>query len=124
MPKKVITLPSTSQLPYSPAVRAGEYIFVSGQTGYRDWTGNEVTGIEAQTKQCFENIKLVLQASASSLDDIVKVTVFLSDAGDFARMNEVYKSYFPKVPPARSTIQAGMVLPGMLVEIECIVYTA
>jgi reactive intermediate/imine deaminase len=123
MPKRAITLPSASPLPYSPAVRAGEFLFISGQTGYKDWSGNEVLGIEAQTRQCFENIKLVLQASGSSLEDVVKVTVFLSDSGHFAKMNEVYKSYFPKAPPARSTVQAGMVIPGMLIEIECIAYT-
>jgi 2-iminobutanoate/2-iminopropanoate deaminase len=124
MPKKAITLPTSSTLPYSPAVRAGDYVFVSGQTGYKDWSGNEVKGIEAQTKQCLENIKLVLQTAASSLDDVVKVTVFLNDANDFARMNEVYQSYFPKTPPARSTIQAGMVITNMLVEIDCVAYTA
>jgi 2-iminobutanoate/2-iminopropanoate deaminase len=124
MPKKAITLPSASQLPYSPAVRAGDYVFVSGQTGYKDWAGQEVTGIEAQTKQCLENVKLVLQAAAATLDDVVKVTVFLSDAGYFTKMNEVYQSYFPKAPPARSTIQAGMVIPNMVIEIDCIAYTA
>jgi len=124
MPKKAIALPAATQVPYSPAVRAGDYVFVSGQTGYKDWSGKEITGIEAQTRQCFENTKLVLQAAAASLEDIVKVTVFLSDAADFAKMNEVYKTYFPKAPPARSTIQAGMVIPGMLIEIECIAYTA
>jgi reactive intermediate/imine deaminase len=124
MVKKAITLPSASKLPYSPAVRAGDYVFVSGQTGYKDWAGNEVKGIEAQTRQCFENMNLVLKAAGSSLDDVVKTTVFLSDAADFSKMNGVYESYFPKNPPARSTIQAGMVIPGMLVEIDCIAYTA
>jgi 2-iminobutanoate/2-iminopropanoate deaminase len=123
MGKKVISLPDPSKLPISPAVRAGDYIFVSGQIGFTDLTGKEVKGIEAQTKQCFENIKQILQAEGSSLSDIVKVTVFLSDSSNFVKMNEVYQSYLTKGYPARSTVLTSLISPDMLIEIECIAYS-
>lgn len=122
MKKQVINVPNAPRLPFSPAIRAGDYIFVSGQGGFVDTAGREVEGIDAQTRQCLENIKRVLVAAGSSLDDVVKVTVFLGSVGDFARMNEVYQGYFPKDQPARSTAVTGLVIPNMLVEIECIAY--
>jgi 2-iminobutanoate/2-iminopropanoate deaminase len=123
MVKKVITVPSTPKLPFSPAIRAGDYIFVSGQIGLTDAQGKETKGIKAQTKQCLENIKAVLTAAGASLDDVVKVTVFLRSEKDFAEMNEVYQSYFAKDQPARSTVITGLVLSNMLIEIECIAYS-
>jgi 2-iminobutanoate/2-iminopropanoate deaminase len=123
MGKEIITLPNALKLPLSPAIRAGDYIFVSGQIGFIDSSGKEVRGIEAQTRQCLENIKQVLEVARSSLNDVVKVTVFLSKIDHFAQMNEVYQSYFPKDYPARSTIVVGEMIPGMLVEIECIAYS-
>jgi 2-iminobutanoate/2-iminopropanoate deaminase len=124
MGKEVITVPNAPKLPYSPAIRAGDYIFVSGQVGFIDSAGKEVKGIEAQTRQCLENVKQVLVAAGSSLNEVVKVTVFLSNAAHFDLMNEVYRSYFPKDCPARSTVVTSPVLPNMLVEIECIAYPA
>lgn len=123
MVKKVITVPDAFKLPFSPAIRAGDYIFVSGQIGHVDAQGREVKGIEAQLKQCLENMKRVLAAAGSSLEDVVKVTVFLRNEKDFARMNEVYQSYFAKDQPARSTVIAGLVLPSMLIEMDCIAYS-
>ena len=123
MVKKVITLPDAPKLPFSPAIRAGDYIFVSGQIGHVDAQGREVKGIEAQVKQCLENMKKVLAAAGSFLEDVVKVTVFLRNEKDFARMNEVYQDYFAKDQPARSTVIAGLVLPSMLIEIDCIAYS-
>ena len=123
MVKKVITLPDALKLPFSPAIRAGDYIFVSGQVGHTDAQGREVKGIEAQVKQCLENVKKVLAAAGSSLDDVVKVTVFLRNEKDFAKMNEVYQGYFTKDQPARSTVIAGLALPSMLIEMECIAYS-
>jgi 2-iminobutanoate/2-iminopropanoate deaminase len=123
MEKKVITVPNAPELPFSPAIKAGDYIFVSGQIGFIDAAGKEVKGIEAQTRQCLENIKQVLQVAGSSLNDVVKVTVFLGDGSHFAQMNEVYQSYFPKDYPARSTIVTNMFIPNMLIEIECIAYS-
>ena len=123
MVKKVITVPDAFKLPFSPAIRAGDYIFVSGQIGHVDAQGREVKGIEAQLKQCLENMKRVLAAAGSSLEDVVKVTVFLRNEKDFARMNEVYQGYFAKDQPARSTVIAGLVLPSMLIEMDCIAYS-
>lgn len=122
MAKEVITIPNAPKLPFSPAIRGGDYIFVSGQGGFVDAEGREVKGIEAQTKQCLENMKQVLETAGSSLDDVVKVTVFLGNVNDYAKMNEVYQSYFPKDYPARSTAVTGLVIPNMLIEIECIAY--
>lgn len=123
MAKKVITVPNAPKLPYSPAIRSGDFIFVSGQVGFIDSAGKEVKGIEAQTRQCLENIKQVLSAAGSSLNDVVKVTVFLNNASDFNQMNEVYRSYFPKEYPDRSTVVTIPVIPYMLVEIECVAYS-
>ncbi|MBA7698458.1 putative aminoacrylate peracid reductase RutC [subsurface metagenome] len=122
MKGEAINLPNAPTLPFSPAIRAGDYIFVSGQGGFVDAAGREVEGIDAQTRQCLENMKRVLVTAGSSLDDVVKVTVFLGSVSDFAGMNEVYQGYFPKDQPARSTAVTGLVIPNMLVEIECIAY--
>lgn len=123
MVKKVITLPDAPKFPFSSAIRAGDYIFVSGQVGHTDAQGREITGVETQVRQCLENMKRVLAAAGLSLDDVVKVTVFLRNEKDFAKMNEVYQSYFTKDRPARSTVIVGLALPSMLIEIECIAYS-
>jgi len=120
MIKKVISIPNAPKLPYSPAIRAGDFIFVSGQVGFTDEKGREITGIENQTKQCLENMKKVLEAAGSSLGDVVKVTVFLRNEQDFAKMNEIYQGYFSEDKPARSTVIAGLALPNILIEMDCI----
>lgn len=124
MAKQVIVVPTALPgVPYSPGMRAGDYIFVSGQIGHVDREGNKVGGIEAQTRQTLENMRGVLEAAGASLNDVVKTIVFLVKADDFARMNEVYKSYFTKDYPARSTvIVAALARPEVLVEIECVAY--
>jgi|WetSurMetagenome_2_1015567.scaffolds.fasta_scaffold77386_2 2-iminobutanoate/2-iminopropanoate deaminase len=122
MAKKVITLPTASKLPYSPAILAGDYIFVSGQVGHLDDRGDRVEGIEAQARQCFENTKKVLTAGGAALEDVVKVTVFLRDERDFIRMNDVYRGYFTGMLPARSTVIASPPMPGILIEVDCIAY--
>ena len=107
-------------LPLSPAVKAGGFVFVSGFAGFLDRkTEAPVEGVEAQTRETLEVIKDGLEAAGSSLDKVVKVTVFLRNAQDFSKMNEVYRTFFPKDPPARSTIVTGLALPDILVEIEC-----
>jgi 2-iminobutanoate/2-iminopropanoate deaminase len=123
MPKKVITLPDAPKLPFSAAIRAGDYIFVSGQIGHIDAEGKEVKGIEGQVRQCLENMKKVLAAAGASLGDVVKVTIFLRHEGDFVRMNEIYQGYFTEDRPARSTVIANLALPSMLIEIDCIAYS-
>lgn len=121
--KKIINLPRTTDLPFSPAVKTDQYIFVSGQVGFQDpETGKEIKGIEEQCKQCVESMKKILAAAGSSLNDVVKMTVFLRNAKDFAAMNEVYQSYFIDDKPARSTVITGLVLSNMLVEMDCIAY--
>lgn len=124
MAKQVITVPTALPgVPYSPGIKAGDYIFVSGQVGHVDSKGSKVEGIEAQTRQVLNNMKNVLAAAGASMSDVVKSTVFLVKADDFAKMNEVYKSFFEKDYPSRSTvIVAALARPEILVEIECIAY--
>ena len=119
--REVITVPNAPQKPYSPGIKAGGYIFTSGQDGITNpETGEELKGIEAQTRQCLENIRRVLEIAGSTMVNVVKATVFITDVADFAKMNEVYTTYFPQNPPARSTIVTGLVNSSMVVEIECI----
>lgn len=121
MTKKAITVPwALPGIPYSAGMKIGDFIFVSGQVGAVDNNGKVIEGIEAQTRQVLERLKGVLEAGGASLDDVVKTTVFITNAADFARMNEVYAGYFPVNPPARSTVVVSLVKPEMLVEIECI----
>ena len=122
MKKEIITIPDAPATPYSPAVKAGDFLYVSGQLGIRDRKGNEINDIKGQTRQCLENIKSILEKAGLSLDDVIKVTVFLRNMDDFNTMNELFKAYFPHNPPARSTAITGLPKPEMLVEIECIAY--
>jgi reactive intermediate/imine deaminase len=111
--------PSKLPYPFSAAVRVGDLLFVSGQVGRR---GDKVgDGIEEQTRFTIENIRDVLAQAGCTLEDVVKVTVFMTDMALWPKMNEVYREYFPKDPPARSALGVnGLALPGLLVEIECV----
>lgn len=123
MNKQIVTVPNSPKYPFSPAVRAGDYIFVSGQGGFVDDEGRQINGIQGQTRQCLENMKKVLETAGVSLADVVKVTIFLGSMADFDKMNEVYQSYFPEDDlPARSAAVTGLVVPNMLIEMECIAY--
>jgi reactive intermediate/imine deaminase len=107
-------------LPFSSAVRVGGMLYLSGQIGNTPGTRQLAdTGIAGQTKQAFENIKAVLAAAGSSLERVVKCTVFLLDIKDYAAMNAVYATYFPKDPPARSTVAGSGLALGARVEIDC-----
>ena len=107
--------------PYSQAVIANGFVFVSGQIPLDPATGQIVAGgIAEQTAQVFENMKNVLEAAGSSLEQAVKTTVYLKDMGDFAPMNEVYGRYFPANPPARATVEAARLPRDVRVEIDCI----
>jgi 2-iminobutanoate/2-iminopropanoate deaminase len=107
--------------PYSVAVRSQCFIFVSGTLGMDPNTGElEPGGIEAQTRRSLENLKAVLSAAGSSLDQVVKTTVFLKDMKEFPRMNAVYAEYFQKDPPARSTVEVAALPKGAAVEIEAV----
>jgi reactive intermediate/imine deaminase len=108
-------------LPFSSAVRVGDLIFLSGQIGNVPGTRELAdTGAGGQTRQTLENIKTVLTAAGSALERVVKCTVFLVDMRDCAAMNLVYAEYFPKDPPARSTVAGTGLALGARVEIECI----
>jgi 2-iminobutanoate/2-iminopropanoate deaminase len=108
-------------LPFSSAVRVGNMLYLSGQIGNVPGTRQLAdTGIAGQTRQALENIKAVLAAAGSSLDRAVKCMVFLADIKDYAAMNTVYATYFPKDPPARSTLAGSGLALGARVEIECI----
>jgi len=119
--KEVLQVPgAVAGLPFSPAVRVGDVIYLSGQIGNRIGTRELVPGgIAAETRQTLENIGTVLQSAGSSLDRVFKCTVFLADIGDYAAMNEVYAGFFPKDPPARSTVAGSGLALGARVEIEC-----
>lgn len=118
MPKQVF---GTSHVPLSPAVRAGDFVFISGQVP-ADSTGAIVNGgIREQTKQVLENIKAALALAGATLDDVVKTTVWLDDARDFGVFNQVYASYFSKEPPARTTAE-GRLMVDIKVEIEAVAY--
>lgn len=107
--------------PYSQAVISGGWVFVSGQIPLDPATGQIVAGdISWQTTRVFENLKAVLEAAGSSLDRVVKTTVYLKDLGEFAKMNDVYATYFPENPPARATVEAARLPKDVRVEIDCI----
>src|SRR5438067_12023189 len=108
-------------LPFSSAVRVGNMLYLSGQIGNVPGTRQLAdTGIAGQTRQTLENIKAVLASAGSSLERAVKCTVFLTDIKDYAAMNTVYATYFPKDPPARSTVAGSGLALGARVEIECL----
>jgi 2-iminobutanoate/2-iminopropanoate deaminase len=107
--------------PYSQAIRANGFLYVSGQVALDPKTGQLVgADIRQQTERALENVKGILEAAGSNLHHVVKTTVFLKDMNDFAAMNEVYAKYFPSAPPARSTVQVARLPKDALVEIEVI----
>ena len=106
--------------PYSQAIVDGDFLFVAGQGCTNPVTGKlELGDARSETKRVFENIRAILAAAGSSLDDVVKCNVYLRDITDFAAMNEVYATFFSAPYPARTTIQAGALPGGIAVEIEC-----
>ena len=107
--------------PYSQAVKANGFLFVSGQVCLDPKTQQLVEGdISKQTERVMENLKGIVEAAGSSLAHVVKTTVFLSDMNDFAAMNAVYGKYFPSDPPARATVQVSRLPKDVKVEIEVI----
>ncbi len=107
--------------PYSQAIKAGGMVFCSGQIPIDPATGNFVSDVVSeQTEQVLRNLSEVLKAAGSSLDAVVKTTVFLADMNDFAEMNEVYGRFFSENKPARATVQAARLPRDARVEIECI----
>jgi 2-iminobutanoate/2-iminopropanoate deaminase len=107
--------------PYSQAIKVNGLVFVSGQLALHPGDKKiEIGGIKEQTDQVFQNLRAILEASGSSLDKLVKTTVFLQNLDDFAGMNEIYASYVGEQPPARATVEVAKLPSGALVEIEAI----
>jgi 2-iminobutanoate/2-iminopropanoate deaminase len=109
--------------PYTPAVRAGDFIFVAGQ-GPNDPATNKMSygDIRHETRLVLNNIKTILEGCGATMEDVVKCSVFLVDGNDFAAMNEVYAEFFGNAKPARTTVEAKFVAPPMKIEIDCIAY--
>lgn len=107
--------------PYSQAIKAGGFLFVSGQIPINPETGELVTGdIKAQTHQVLKNVKAILEEAGLTMDDVVKATVFISDMDQFAAVNEVYAKYFGDVPPARACVEVARIPKDVGVEVEVI----
>jgi 2-iminobutanoate/2-iminopropanoate deaminase len=118
----VKTGPAPPSLPFSPAVRFGELLFVSGQ-GPIDKNGKVIPGdIGSQTKATLENFKRIMEAAGSDMDCVLQTTVYLKDLAEYSGMNEVYSSFFNDPKPARTTVQAGDLLFGMKVEVQGMAY--
>lgn len=124
MEKKVYQLEDGPKAvgPYSVAASAGDLLFVSGQIPMVPSTGEIKTGksVAVQARQCLENLKAVLSGCGSSLEKVVKCTVFITDMGKFADLNEVYAEYFISNPPARAVVEVAALPKGVDVEIEAI----
>jgi 2-iminobutanoate/2-iminopropanoate deaminase len=106
--------------PYSQAIRAGDFVFVSGQLGLKPGDTAISGSVQEQTEQIFQNLKAILEEAGSGLDRIVKTTVFLTDLNSFQGMNEVYARHVGEDRPARSTVEISALPSGALVEIEAI----
>jgi 2-iminobutanoate/2-iminopropanoate deaminase len=106
--------------PYSQAIKAGDFVFVSGQLGLKPGDTAISGTIQEQTEQIFRNLQAILEAAGTSLDRIVKTTVFLVDLADFQGMNEVYAKHVGEERPARSTVEIAALPSGALVEVEAI----
>ena len=110
--------------PYSQAIKVGNLVFVSGQIPIVPATGEILRGdIKLQTRQALENLKHILEAAGSSLDNVVKTTVFMKDLNDYMAINDVYKESFTNKPPARSAVQAARLPRDVSMEIEAIAFS-
>lgn len=110
-----------SHVPLSPAVRAGDMVYVSGQVPVRPDGSMVEGGIEAQTRQVLENVRAALALAGAAMDQVVKTTVWIEDARDFGGMNRVYATFFPSEPPARTTVESRLMV-DIKVEIEAVAY--
>ena len=107
--------------PYSQAIRANGFVFVSGQVAIDPTTQQVITGdVAAQTERVLQNLSAILKTAGTGLEEVVRATVFLKNMGDFTAMNEVYGKYFTSAPPARSTVEVSRLPKDVLVEIDVI----
>ena len=121
MKEQIITKEAPAAIgPYSQAIKWGNLVFVSGQIALNSGKATVEGDIREQTRTVLSNLEKILGAAGSSLDNVLKITVFLADINDFAAMNEVYRTFFSEVPPARSAFQVGNLPKGASVEIEAI----
>ncbi len=110
--------------PYSQAIKANGFVFISGQVGFDPATGSVIAGgIEQQTEQVLKNLSAILQAAGSSWEKVVKTTVFLKNMSEFGQMNEIYGKVCKNAPPARSTVEVARLPKDVLVEIDVIALT-
>lgn len=109
--------------PYSQAIQAGEFLYVSGQIGINPETGDVAEGIEAQTKQVMENLKAILAEANTSFADVIKFTIYIQSMDNFATVNDIYGGYLQKPYPARATVEVSRLPKDMLVEMDAVVYT-
>ncbi|MBM7841890.1 RidA family protein [Herpetosiphon giganteus] len=124
MTREVISTPNAPAAigPYSQAIAIDGLLFCSGQIPLDPATGQVIEGdVSAQTRQVMENIRALLAAAGTSLEKVVKTTIFLADMNDFATVNAIYGEYFPENPPARSTVQVARLPRDVQVEVEVIV---
>lgn len=126
MPQAVSTQAAPAAIgPYSQAIRAGDFLFVSGQIPVDPTTGGLVDGdVRAQSRRVLENLGAIIAAAGASFDRVVKTTVYLVDMNDFAAMNEEYAKFFGTPAPARATVQVGRLPKDVRVEIDAIVHLA
>ncbi len=125
MRKHVVHTPKVppARVPLSQAIKVADWVFASGQLGLDVTTGKLAPGgIAAETRQVCENLEAVLEAAGSSLDKVVKVTIYMVDLGELMEMNDVFSRYFPVDPPARTTFQCVALVGGARVEIEAIAH--
>ncbi|SFA96764.1 2-iminobutanoate/2-iminopropanoate deaminase [Lentibacillus halodurans] len=109
--------------PYSQAIQAGDFIYVSGQIGLSPETGNVAEGIEEQTKQVMRNLKSILKQAETDFSQVVKFTIYLASMDDFTTVNDIYGSYLTKPYPARATVEVSKLPKDVLIEMDAVVYT-
>ncbi len=108
--------------PYSQAIEAGDFVFVSGQIGIQPETGEVVEGVEAQTKQVLANLQAILEKAGTDFSQVVKFTIFLSSMDDFTLVNDIYGSYLQQPYPARATVEVSRLPKDVLVEMDVIAH--
>ena len=108
--------------PYSQAIQAGDFVYVSGQIGIDPTLGEVVEGIEAQTKQVMENLKAILAEADTNFSHVAKFTIYMNDMNNFSTVNDIYGSYLEKPYPARATVEVSRLPKDVLVEMDVVIY--